>query len=156
MKAIQSMFLLFVSLALAPVCRADDGFGSITCGGDIAKALVGKKLSNEPDSAVESRHKNLVLKDLGGDEINDDIFLSTWSICGNDYMLTLTRGVVSDVLKIPAHAGTEKEFDGDCTKDKTPVPGIIVGSYLCRHVPNAVLRPILATTLLMVGGRLVL
>jgi uncharacterized protein len=36
------------------------------------------------------------------------------------------------------------------------VPGIIVGSYLCRHVPNAVLRPILATTLLMVGGRLVL
>jgi uncharacterized protein len=36
------------------------------------------------------------------------------------------------------------------------VPGIIVGSYLCRHVPNAVLRPILATVLLMVGGRLVL
>jgi len=127
MKAIQSMFLLLFALAFAPACRADDGFGSITCGGDIPKALVGKKLSNEPDSAVESRHKNLVLKDLGGDEINDDIFLSTWSICGNDYMLTLTRGVVSDVLKIPAHAGTEKEFDGDCTKDKTPVPGIIVG-----------------------------
>jgi uncharacterized protein len=36
------------------------------------------------------------------------------------------------------------------------VPGIIVGSYLCRRVPNAVLRPILATVLLMVGGRLVL
>ena len=71
--------------------------------------------------------KDLVLKDLGGDEITDDLFLSTWSICGSDYMLTLTRGVVSDVLKMPAHAGTEKEFDGDCTKDKTPVPGVIVG-----------------------------
>jgi hypothetical protein len=127
MKAIQTMFLLPLLLAFAPACRADDGFGSITCGSDISKALVGKKLSNEPDSAVENRHKNLALKDLGGDEISDDFFLSTWTICGSDYMLALKRGVVSDVLKVPAHAGAEKEFDGDCTKAKTPVPGVIVG-----------------------------
>jgi uncharacterized protein len=36
------------------------------------------------------------------------------------------------------------------------VPGIILGSYLSAHVPDAVLRPILATTLMVVGGRLVL
>jgi hypothetical protein len=35
------------------------------------------------------------------------------------------------------------------------VPGIIVGSYLSAHVPDAVLRPILAATLVVVGGRLV-
>ena len=35
------------------------------------------------------------------------------------------------------------------------VPGIIIGSYLSAHVPDAVLRPILATTLVVVGGRLV-
>lgn len=127
MKAIQSMFLLLLLPAFASRCRADDGFGSIACGDDIPKALVGKKLSNEPDSAVENRHKNLALNNLGGDEITDDLFLSTWTICGNDYMLTLKRGAVSDVLKMPAYAGPEKEFDGDCTKAKTPVPGVIVG-----------------------------
>ena len=36
------------------------------------------------------------------------------------------------------------------------VPGIVLGSYISARVPDAVLRPILATTLLVVGGRLIL
>ena len=36
------------------------------------------------------------------------------------------------------------------------VPGIILGSYISAHVPDTVLRPILATTLMVVGGRLIL
>lgn len=35
------------------------------------------------------------------------------------------------------------------------VPGIVIGSYISAHVPDAVLRPILAATLFVVGGRLV-
>jgi uncharacterized membrane protein YfcA len=35
------------------------------------------------------------------------------------------------------------------------IPGIILGSYLSAHVPDTVLRPILATVLCIVGGRLV-
>ena len=35
------------------------------------------------------------------------------------------------------------------------VPGVIIGSYLAARVPDAVLRPILAATLVLVGGRLV-
>jgi hypothetical protein len=35
------------------------------------------------------------------------------------------------------------------------IPGIIVGSYLAVRVPELVLRPILAATLAVVGGRLV-
>jgi len=35
------------------------------------------------------------------------------------------------------------------------VPGIILGSYISARVPDAVLRPILAGTLVLVGGRLV-
>jgi hypothetical protein len=35
------------------------------------------------------------------------------------------------------------------------VPGIILGSYLSAHIPDAVLRPILACVLCIVGGRLV-
>jgi hypothetical protein len=35
------------------------------------------------------------------------------------------------------------------------VPGVILGSSLAARVPDAVLRPILAATLVLVGGRLV-
>lgn len=35
------------------------------------------------------------------------------------------------------------------------VPGIIIGSYVSAHVPDGYLRPLLACTLLAVGGRLV-
>jgi uncharacterized membrane protein YfcA len=35
------------------------------------------------------------------------------------------------------------------------IPGIILGSYLSAHVPDGVLRPILAGVLCIVGGRLV-
>ena len=35
------------------------------------------------------------------------------------------------------------------------LPGIVLGSYLSAHIPDAVLRPILAVTLIVVGGRLV-
>ena len=35
------------------------------------------------------------------------------------------------------------------------IPGIVLGSYLSAHIPDAVLRPILAATLVVVGGRLV-
>lgn len=137
MKAIQAMSLPFL-LVFAPTClAANDGFGAVTCNGDVAKALVGKKLSDEADAAVENRHKNLALKDLGGDEITDDIFLSTWSICGNDYLLTLRRSVVRDVLKVPAHSGSDKLFDGDCTKGKTPVPGVVVGILVDQHGTDA-------------------
>jgi len=36
------------------------------------------------------------------------------------------------------------------------IPGIILGSYLSAHIPDAVLRPILAVVLCIVGSRLVL
>jgi uncharacterized membrane protein YfcA len=35
------------------------------------------------------------------------------------------------------------------------VPGIVLGSYLAARIPETVLRPILAVTLVIVGGRLV-
>ncbi|HET6307087.1 MAG TPA: sulfite exporter TauE/SafE family protein, partial [Rhodopila sp.] len=35
------------------------------------------------------------------------------------------------------------------------IPGIVLGSYLSARIPDGVLRPILATVLCVVGGRLV-
>ena len=34
------------------------------------------------------------------------------------------------------------------------IPGIVIGSHFSARVPDKVLRPILAATLLLVGGRL--
>jgi uncharacterized membrane protein YfcA len=36
------------------------------------------------------------------------------------------------------------------------IPGIVLGSYLAARIPDAVLRPLLASVLCVVGGRLVL
>jgi hypothetical protein len=36
------------------------------------------------------------------------------------------------------------------------VPGVVLGSYFAARVPDAVLRPVLAATLVLVSGRLVL
>jgi len=36
------------------------------------------------------------------------------------------------------------------------IPGIAIGSHFASRVPDAVLRPALASTLALVGGRLVL
>jgi hypothetical protein len=36
------------------------------------------------------------------------------------------------------------------------IPGIMLGSYLSARIPDRVLRPILACTLIFVGGRLVM
>jgi hypothetical protein len=52
-------------------------------------------------------------------------------------MLTLRHAVVRDVLKVPAHSGVEKAFDGDCKKGKTPVPGVIVGILVDRPGSDA-------------------
>lgn len=35
------------------------------------------------------------------------------------------------------------------------IPGIVLGSFLAAHIPERVLRPVLAATLCLVGGRLV-
>jgi hypothetical protein len=44
---------------------ARDGFEKVRCGSDIAKALIGQRGSDEPVMAIEGRHKDLDLKDLG-------------------------------------------------------------------------------------------
>lgn len=36
------------------------------------------------------------------------------------------------------------------------IPGIIIGSHLTARIPEHVLRPVLAGTLLLVGGKLIL
>ena len=64
-KGIVGTFILVLALfCMRSICNAD-GFDSVRCGSDVRKALLGRKMSNEKIVAIEERHKDLGLKDLG-------------------------------------------------------------------------------------------
>lgn len=104
-----------------------DGFEAVRCGSDIAKALRGRKTSNERIVVLEERHKDLGLKHLGADEISDRLNLITWRICGEEYVLLEDRDVVRDVLKFPKHSKDSPQFIGSCQLNGHDVPGTAIG-----------------------------
>jgi hypothetical protein len=104
-----------------------DGFDSVRCGSDIRKALLGRKISNEKIVVLEERHKDLGLKDLGGQEISDRLFLVSWLICGDEYVLLEDKDVVRDVLKFPKHSKESPEFMGSCQSNGQDLPGTAIG-----------------------------
>ena len=93
--------LIFPFFCGTSICDAD-GFDSVRCGADVRKALLGTTMTNEKVTVIEGRHKDLELKDLGGTEISDRLFLISWRICGEEYALLKDQGVVRDVLKFPS------------------------------------------------------
>ena len=78
-----SLIVLFIVFVCVQAWAVDE-FDTIKCGADIPKAMVGKHSSNERVVVIEARHGNLGLKDLGGIEISDRLFLISWRICGRD------------------------------------------------------------------------
>lgn len=100
-----SLIVLFGVLFCVQGWAADE-FDSIKCGADIPKAMVGKHSANERVVVIEARHSNLGLKDLGGIEISDGLFLISWRICGSEYavLLNTEKHLVRDVLPVPAHS----------------------------------------------------
>ena len=111
------------TLVLVGAAYAGDAFEAVKCGGDVASALVGKRLSVEPFAAVEGRHKNLGLKSLGGDEISDNLGDASFSICGKEYILLLgEHEKIRDVLAFPAHSRTSPAFTaGNCQLNGKPM-----------------------------------
>ncbi|HEX3810126.1 MAG TPA: hypothetical protein VHW02_10550 [Rhizomicrobium sp.] len=104
--------LIIPLLLVCGAAQAKDGFETVRCGGDIPRALIGVRTNNEPVVATEARHKALALKDLGGDEISDNLSSVEWSICGGEYMtLVDTHGMVTDAIAIlPQPSKTTPEF----------------------------------------------
>jgi hypothetical protein len=123
---ILALMLVALLLCSSSVYGAD-GFDSIRCGSDIAKALLGRKMSNEKTMPLEERHKDLGLKDLGGREISDRLFVISWLICGDEYVLLENKDVVRDVLKFPKHAKESPEFMGSCQLNGQDLPGTAIG-----------------------------
>lgn len=104
-----------------------DGFSAIRCGAeDIAKALIGKTMSNEKIVDLEKRHQDLGLKDLGASEISDRLSCISWLICGSEFMLLENKSSVRDVLKIPAHSKKSPLFIGTCNTNGKESKAIVV------------------------------
>ena len=112
---------------LSPNVSAADLFSKVQCGTDVPKALIGGSMTNERSASIEARHKTLGLKDLGGSDLAGDLFLSSWQICGNEYMMILDKkSVVRDVLQFPQHSKASPEFIGSCRVNGKKLPGEIV------------------------------
>jgi len=127
-KGIAATFMLVLALFCGSSICAADGFDSVRCGSDVRTALLGCKMSNERIVVLQERHKDLGLKDLGGTEISDRIFLISWQICGEEYVLLEDqKNVVRDVLKFPKHSKDSPEFIGSCQLDGHDLPGTAIG-----------------------------
>jgi hypothetical protein len=90
-------------------------------------------MSNEKIVAIEERHKDLGLKDLGAQEISERLFLITWRICGDEYVLLENKDVVRDVLKFPKHSKDSPQFIGSCQSNGQNVPGTAIGVLKNEH-----------------------
>jgi hypothetical protein len=134
MKLLISLVLGFFCLSilpgncqLLPNVSAADLFSKARCDADIPKALIGGLMTNEKDATVEARHKALGLKNLGGSEMTGDLFLSSWLICGNEYLLILDKKyIVRDVLQFPQHSKASPEFIGSCQVNGKKLPEDVV------------------------------
>jgi hypothetical protein len=120
--------VLFLLIIVSGRAWSLDQFEGIKCGGDIPKSLLGKRDSNERVAVLEARHKDLGLKDLGGTEISDRLFLASWKICGSEYELLVNtkNGLIRDVLPFPPHSATAPMFIGSCQADGKKIPETIV------------------------------
>jgi hypothetical protein len=120
--------ILFLLVIVCGKAWALDEFQGLKCGADIPKSLIGKRSSNERVAVLEERHKDLSLKDLGGTELSDRVFLAAWQICGNEYELLVNTksGLIRDVLPFPRHSATSPMFIGTCQADGKEIPGTVV------------------------------
>ena len=120
--------ILFLLVIVCGMAWAQDEFEGIKCGTDIPKSLIGRHASSERVALVEARHKELGLKNLGGTEISDRLFLESWQICGSEYeLLANTRaGLIRDVLPFPAHSSASPMFIGTCQADGRESPHTVL------------------------------
>ena len=120
--------IVFLFAVVCGKAFALDEFQGTQCGSDIPKSLIGNRASKGPTAALEERHKDLQLKDLGGTEISDRLFLGSWQICGREYqfLVNTKTNVIRDVLAFPAHSKTSPMYIGKCRAGVKEVPETMV------------------------------
>ena len=124
----KTLALLVLLILVCANAWARDPFEGIKCGADIPKSLVGRYDATGPVSALEARHKDLGLKNLGGTEISDRLFLASWQVCGSEYELLVNTksGLIRDVIPFPQHSKSSPQFVGKCQANGKEIPASIV------------------------------
>jgi hypothetical protein len=119
--------VIAISLACGLAAVADE-FQGLQCGGDIAKAMIGKRTVNAPIVEIEKKYRAIGLKNLGGDEISDNLSSVYSMICGAEYIELIDRkGLVRDALAFPPHSKASPAFSGFCQLKGKDLPDVIVG-----------------------------
>ena len=114
------MIIFLFGIFFCAQAWAADEFDGLKCGDDIPKAMIGKHAPTKRVVVTEKRHADLGLKDLGGIEISDRLFLVSWRICGNEYaeLINTDKQSVRDVLPVPPHSlHSPESFVEECQVD---------------------------------------
>jgi hypothetical protein len=125
MSTLQALVVAASLIATAQPASAKDAFDAVKCDGDVAKALVGGKIGDEPAAVIEKRHAAIGLKDEGGDEISDAVFYQSWTICGASYHVLQRDGVVRDAVRAD-HSKAAPSFVGTCKVDGVETKGPVL------------------------------
>ena len=119
--------LLVLLLMFARPVLAQDAFSSIRCGATISHTLMGKVMPRGRVVDIESRHRELGLKDVGASEISSSLTFASWAICGKEYgLLVDRREVVRDALLLSDHSRRRPRFLGSCEIAARKVPSTIL------------------------------
>ncbi len=122
--------LLIIFLLLAGCCMilpggaasAQDAFDSVRCGNNIPMAIIGKIQPSGRVVAIESKHRDIGLKDEGSTEVSNDLYIIGWLICGSQFELLVDKNnVIRDVLPF-THSRKQPAAGGPCTMDGREIP----------------------------------
>jgi hypothetical protein len=112
--------LVLACLITAQTLPAQDAFGSVRCGEDVVKTLVGKREPTGRVVVTQSQYASINLKNEGGTIISDSLFLSGWSMCGKQYeYLVDRRNLIRDAVLFE-HSRARPGFIGECQVDGRP------------------------------------
>jgi imidazolonepropionase-like amidohydrolase len=105
--------------------QGGDAFSNVRCGSDPVKALIGGRMPNGRSTAIEAAHANIKLKDVGGSDIGDGMFLGGWRMCEREYQILVRRDRIEDVVQLPVHSRRQPAFLGSCAVNGTRVSDVL-------------------------------
>lgn len=89
--------------------------------------MIGKRSANAPVVELEKKYRSIGLKNLGGDEISDNLSSVSSMICGAEYIELIDRkGLVRDAIAFPPHSKAQPAFSGFCQLRGKDLPDVIV------------------------------
>ena len=116
-----------------------DAFSNVHCSADVPKSLIGKTLPNKPSAVLEAAHKDIRLKDLGGSDLDDNLFLGSWQMCDHEYQLLVRHDRIEDALEFPAHSRRQPAFLGACILQGSRVDHVV--AVLDNPAPRTANQP---------------